>query len=57
MAMYLDREDKKKMIIENYGEEKWRSMLAHLDDPDKILMDLLTRPSEFPEPGSGATPC
>ena len=37
MAMYLDREDKKKMIIENYGEEKWRSMLTHLDDPDKIL--------------------
>jgi GMP synthase-like glutamine amidotransferase len=37
MAMYLDREDKKKMIIENYGEEKWRSMLAHLNDPDKIL--------------------
>ena len=37
MAMYLDREDKKKMIIENYGEDKWRSMLTHLDDPDKIL--------------------
>jgi len=37
MAMYLDREDKKKMIIENYGEEKWRGMLAHLVDPDKIL--------------------
>ena len=37
MAMYLNRDDKKKMIIENYGEEKWRAMLAHLDDPDKIL--------------------
>ena len=37
MAMYLHRDDKKKMIIENYGEEKWRSMLGHLDDPDKIL--------------------
>jgi GMP synthase-like glutamine amidotransferase len=37
MAMYLDREDKKKMIIENYGEEKWQNMLAHLNDPDKIL--------------------
>ena len=37
MAMYLNREDKKKMIIEHYGEEKWLSMLAHLDDPDKIL--------------------
>ena len=37
MAMYLNRDDKKKGIIENYGEEKWRSMLDHLDDPDKIL--------------------
>ncbi len=37
MSMYLNREDKKKMIIENYGEEKWRGMLSHLDDPDKIL--------------------
>jgi GMP synthase-like glutamine amidotransferase len=37
MAMYLNRDDKKQMIIGNYGEEKWRSMLTHLDDPDKIL--------------------
>jgi len=37
MAMYLNRDDKKQIIIGNYGEEKWRSMLAHLDDPDKIL--------------------
>ena len=37
MAMYLNREDKKKMIIEHYGEEKWLNMLAHLEDPDKIL--------------------
>ncbi|HEV8506796.1 MAG TPA: GMP synthase [Chitinophagaceae bacterium] len=37
MAMYLHRDDKKNAIIENYGEEKWRSMLGHLDDPDKIL--------------------
>ncbi len=37
MSMYLHRDDKKKMIIENYGEEKWRNMLGHLDDPDKIL--------------------
>jgi len=37
MAMYLNRDDKKKMIINNYGEEKWRNMLAHLEDPDKIL--------------------
>ncbi len=37
MNMYLHREDKKKTISENYGEEKWRSMLEHLNDPDKIL--------------------
>lgn len=37
MTMYLHREDKKKTIIENYGEAKWKSMLEHLNDPDKIL--------------------
>ena len=37
MAMYLHREDKKKTIIENYGENKWQGMLEHLHDPDKIL--------------------
>jgi GMP synthase-like glutamine amidotransferase len=38
MIRYLNREDKKKTVIENYGEEKWRSMLNHLSDPDKILL-------------------
>ena len=37
MTMYLHREDKKKMIIENYGEAKWQGMLEHLHHPDKIL--------------------
>lgn len=37
MSMYLQREDKKQGIIENYGEEKWRSMIEQLNDPDKIL--------------------
>jgi GMP synthase-like glutamine amidotransferase len=37
MTMYLHRQDKKKTIIENYGEAKWKSMLEHLNDPDKIL--------------------
>jgi len=36
MSMYLQREDKKKTVIENYGEDKWRSMLEHLNDPEKI---------------------
>lgn len=36
MTMYLQREDKKKTVIENHGEEKWRSMIEQLNDPDKI---------------------
>lgn len=37
MSMYLQREDKKKTVVENHGEEKWKSMIEHLNDPDKIL--------------------
>jgi GMP synthase-like glutamine amidotransferase len=37
MSMYLQREDKKKNVIENFGEAKWRSMIEHLNDPDKIM--------------------
>ncbi|MDX2049379.1 MAG: GMP synthase [Chitinophagaceae bacterium] len=37
MTMYLQREDKKKTVIENHGVEKWQSMIDHLNDPDKIL--------------------
>ena len=37
MSMYLQTEEKKKTVIENYGYEKWQSMLEHLSDPDKIL--------------------
>ncbi len=37
MSMYLQREDKKKTVVENYGQEKWESMIEHLNDPDKIL--------------------
>ena len=36
MSMYLQTAEKKKTVIENYGEEKWRSMIEHLNDPDKI---------------------
>ena len=38
MTMYLQRDDKKKTVIENHGYEKWKSMIRHLNDPDKILM-------------------
>lgn len=36
MSVYLQREDKKKTVIENHGENKWKSMIEHLNDPDKI---------------------
>ncbi len=37
MTLHLQKEDKKKIVIENYGEEKWKNMIDHLNDPDKIL--------------------
>lgn len=37
MSMYLQTEEKKKTVIENHGYEKWKSMIEHLNDPDKIL--------------------
>lgn len=37
MSMYLQTDEKKKTVIENHGHEKWRSMIDHLNDPDKIM--------------------
>lgn len=37
MSMYLQREDKKQTVIENHGEEKWKSMVEQLQDPEKIM--------------------
>ena len=37
MSMHLQKEDKKKTVIENYGEAKWASMMEQLNDPDKIM--------------------
>jgi GMP synthase-like glutamine amidotransferase len=37
MSMYLQTEEKKKSVIENFGEEKWHSMLIQLNDPEKIM--------------------
>jgi homoserine O-succinyltransferase len=37
MSMHLQTEDKKRTVIENYGQQKWESMLEHLGDPDKIM--------------------
>ena len=36
MSIHLQTEEKRKTVIENYGEEKLLSMLEHLNDPDKI---------------------
>ena len=36
MSIHLQTEEKRKTVIENYGEEKLNSMLEHLNDPDKI---------------------
>jgi GMP synthase-like glutamine amidotransferase len=36
MSMYLQREDRKHTVIAEHGEEKWKSMIEQLNDPDKI---------------------
>jgi homoserine O-succinyltransferase/O-acetyltransferase len=37
MSMYLQTEEKKNIVIETHGEEKWKSMIEQLNDPDKIM--------------------
>lgn len=37
MRMYLQTEEKKQTVIENYGEDKWKNMMDGLTDPEKIL--------------------
>jgi hypothetical protein len=37
MTVHFQKEDKRRAVIENHGEEKLKSMLEHLGDPDKIL--------------------
>ena len=37
MSMYLRTEEKQKTVIESHGADKLRSMLEHLEDPDKIM--------------------
>lgn len=38
MKLRLQSEEKKKTVIENYGQAKWESMIEHLMDPDKIVL-------------------
>ncbi len=37
MSLHLQKEDRKKTVIENHGEAKLISMLDQLNDPDKIV--------------------
>ncbi len=37
MSLHLQTPERKKIVIENHGEEKWKSMIEHLNDPDKIM--------------------
>ena len=36
MSMYLKSAEKKQTVIDTHGIEKWRDMIKHLNDPDKI---------------------
>jgi homoserine O-succinyltransferase/O-acetyltransferase len=37
MSMYLQTDERKKTVVENYGFEKWQSMVEQLNDPEKIM--------------------
>jgi len=37
MSLHLQTEEKKKTVIDNYGFDKWQSMIDHLNDPEKIM--------------------
>lgn len=37
MSLHLKTDEKKKTVIENYGQHKWQSMIDHLNDPEKIM--------------------
>jgi GMP synthase-like glutamine amidotransferase len=37
MLLHLQTPERKKVVSENYGPEKWESMIEQLNDPDKIM--------------------
>ncbi|HXR82793.1 MAG TPA: hypothetical protein VN722_00635 [Hanamia sp.] len=37
MTIHLKTENRKKIVMQNHGIEKWKSMIQQLNDPDKIL--------------------
>ena len=47
MDFYFKREDKKKSVIENHGEQKYLDMIASLNDKDKIFLTHHTILPEF----------
>lgn len=38
MLRHFQKDEKREGIIKNYGQEKYDDMLAHLQDPDKIML-------------------
>jgi homoserine O-succinyltransferase/O-acetyltransferase len=38
MNIYFQQEEKRRSVIENHGEQKYREMINHLNDPDKIAL-------------------
>lgn len=38
ISTYLIQEERKNIFIQTHGQQKWESMLEHLNDPDKISM-------------------
>ena len=38
MHLYLLQEDKKSIVTENHGAEKWQSMVDQVLDPEKMML-------------------
>jgi hypothetical protein len=38
MSRYLLRDEKKEIVVQQHGVEKWSSMIEQLNDPEKIKM-------------------
>jgi GMP synthase-like glutamine amidotransferase len=38
MLVHLLEEERKQIVIGQHGEEKYHSMIEHLNDPDKIVL-------------------
>ncbi len=37
MSLNLQKPERRKVVVENYGESKWESMIEQLSDPEKIM--------------------